>query len=347
MMNRNHRRVLGDDMRTISGALGRFPTPVFAFASCLLMAGGASAQTITVFDPPGSINTAATGVNDKGVVAGKFLDSGLHWHGFLRSPDGTITSFDAPGGVSTEPQQINHSASVVGVYYDADNVAHGFLLSPSGNFVTLDYPGANFTAALNISDQGTIVGTYSAGAGQVGYVLYPYGGFQSVDPNNGSSAQPDGVNASGTVSGYFYDQTFHGFVETSNGAITTFDAPGATSTFARTINNRGTVVGEYTDANNIYHGFLRRASGAMVSFDPPRSVFTEAVAINNEGATAGVFIDKHGRSVGFMRLAHNRFTTFACPNSPNTQPNAINGHQEIVGTCADKHGATHGFIFTP
>jgi len=56
--------------------------------------------------------------------------------------------------------------------------------------------------------------------------------------------------------------TFNGFVRTPDGAITTFDAPGAGTapnqgTMAGATNPAGETAGAYIDSNNMFHGFLR------------------------------------------------------------------------------------------
>jgi hypothetical protein len=53
----------------------------------------------------------------------------------------------------------------------------------------------------------------------------------------------------------------HGYVRTPNGAITTFDVPGAGTglfqgTIPAAINPAGAIVGWYVDASNVIHGFL-------------------------------------------------------------------------------------------
>ncbi len=49
-----------------------------------------------VFDPPGSITTYATAINAHGLIVGRYYDSNIVRHGFLRTVDGTITPFDEP-----------------------------------------------------------------------------------------------------------------------------------------------------------------------------------------------------------------------------------------------------------
>jgi hypothetical protein len=63
-------------------------------------------------------------------------------------------------------------------------------------------------------------------------------------------------------------------VRASNGAITTFDVPGAgTGPFQGTetsgINSAGTVTGEYLVASNVWHSFVRAPNGTITTFDVP------------------------------------------------------------------------------
>jgi predicted membrane protein len=81
---------------------------------------------------------------------------------------------------------------------------------------------------------------------------------------SGQGTLAQSVNASGVIAGYYVDAAslFHGFVRSSNGTITTFEAPGAgrgalQGTAAYGINAEGNIAGGYTDASTVFHGFLR------------------------------------------------------------------------------------------
>src|SRR5207247_818208 len=73
-----------------------------------------------------------------------------------------------------------------------------------------------------------------------------------------------------------------------NGAFTTIDVPGATRTAPFDINNRGQIVGDYTDVNGTSHGFLLDKA-TFTTIDPPGSVFTQAIGINAAGRIVGDF----------------------------------------------------------
>ena len=117
----------------------------------------------------------------------------------------------------------------MGQYVDASNVPHGFVRDANGAITTFDVPGAG-TGAF----QGTLV-------------FGPSGA----------------ISAAGTILGNYIDASYavHGFVRAPNGAITSFDAPGAGTgpgqgTFPASFNPAGAIVGSYVDASGVSHGFL-------------------------------------------------------------------------------------------
>src|SRR5215831_6897646 len=55
--------------------------------------------TIITFDAPGAGSGAGQGttafsINPAGAIAGRYIDAGDAFHGFLRTPEGAITTFD-------------------------------------------------------------------------------------------------------------------------------------------------------------------------------------------------------------------------------------------------------------
>jgi hypothetical protein len=75
---------------------------------------------------------------------------------------------------------------------------------------------------------------------------------------------PANINAQGAVTGNYVDASDvnHGFVRGTDGAITTFDAPGAGTgpgqgTIPLCNNPVDAITGDYLDASDVFHGFLR------------------------------------------------------------------------------------------
>jgi hypothetical protein len=101
---------------------------------------GATAQTFTTFEAPGSGNgagqgTVGSGINTAGDIAGYYLDASTVSHGFVRAADGTISRFSVKKagngfGQGTFGSGINTGGDIAGSYIDASNVYHGFLRKP-------------------------------------------------------------------------------------------------------------------------------------------------------------------------------------------------------------------------
>jgi len=73
--------------------------------------------------------TAATGINDHGIVVGYYFVSRQGYHGFAYK-DGKYVSFAVPGAIETYPAGISASGQIVGEYVWSDYSEHGFLTSP-------------------------------------------------------------------------------------------------------------------------------------------------------------------------------------------------------------------------
>ncbi|HZQ70416.1 MAG TPA: hypothetical protein VFA68_17950 [Terriglobales bacterium] len=68
----------------------------------------------------------------------------------------------------------------------------------------------------------------------------------------------------------------------------TIDFPGAINTLVDGINNKGMIVGCYTDKNANTHGFTF-VNGTILRYDHPRSSFNGAYGINDNGVIVGTF----------------------------------------------------------
>lgn len=126
-----------------------------------------------------------------------------------------------------------------------------------------------------------------------------------------------------------------------------FDPPDAAGgTYPLVVNDLGTVVGSYYDANNNQHGFARSAGGKIVTIDVPGAGNQTGVQdINDEGTMIGYYVDAAGNTHGWVRSTGGKFTIFDPPNSAGeTFPNGININGEIAGNYYDAAGNDHGFM---
>ncbi|MGH7626791.1 MAG: hypothetical protein ACREOJ_15925 [Gemmatimonadaceae bacterium] len=134
-------------------------------------------------------------------------------------------------------------------------------------------------------------------------------------------------------------------------ALTIFDVPGASRTFALDINAEGEIVGRYLTAGQ-NHGFLRDLNGTLTTIDYPGSNFSVASSINDSGAIVGWYsLPADPIRHGFL-LRDGVFTSFDPPGSTFTNPLGINNRGEVTGRfCTLSRclppglGSFHGFLF--
>jgi probable HAF family extracellular repeat protein len=146
-----------------------------------------------------------------------------------------------------------------------------------------------------------------------------------------------------------------GFVRKPNGAVTTIDVPGASSTFVAGINDRDQVVGSYVDADGREHGFLLERGQMTVIDHPdapdnPAATNTAAVDLNDRGQIVGFYADANGTYHGY-RYDKGRFTRIDPPGAADvagfatTTPLGINNRGQVVGQSVDAAGVLHGYLW--
>ena len=128
------------------------------------------------------------------------------------------------------------------------------------------------------------------------------------------------------------------------GRYVRLDFPGAVTSQALDINDRGQMVGEYQDANGRFHGYLWQRGRFKTIDVPGQPGTTTATGINNRGQITGQAGPLEDR-VGFV-LDRGRFTTFRVPGAQVTFAFGINDHGQIVGFSAASLTATtaSGFL---
>jgi probable HAF family extracellular repeat protein len=98
------------------------------------------------------------------------------------------------------------------------------------------------------------------------------------------------------------------------------------------INNRGQVVGEYTDADGMVRGFLWD-KGRLMTFDGSDGTGASLIDINDRGQFLGAYRDPAdlGNTLHGFVLSGKVYTTFDAPGGPLTFPLGINNRRQIVG----------------
>jgi probable HAF family extracellular repeat protein len=138
------------------------------------------------------------------------------------------------------------------------------------------------------------------------------------------------------------------------------DYPGAYSTTASGINDRGQIVGYYTvevtpppNPVNRTHGFVYY-KGAFTTLDYPGALDTWASAINDNGQIVGRYVDSASKTHGFF-YDKGVFSSLDYPGAFITDARGINNRGQIIGyytvqiTPPDPPdpavNRTHGFVY--
>jgi hypothetical protein len=220
---------------------------------------------------PGSVQTQATGINNKGLTTGFWSDTNTGTDAnfaFVRQPVGSHFQYVSAVNPLVQSQPlvsqalgINNSNVVAGFYDDANGTPHAYTY--------------NLTSAI----------------------AYPF------DVGNHPAAAT-GINDHNEICGFFVNgpKTL-GFVKNGSGGVTTsFIVPGTTFTQLLGINNEGVAVGFYQDSNNIMHGlYYTPSNGAWLTVNDPNGVGGTVVnGINNKGELVGFYIDAAGNYHGML-----------------------------------------------
>jgi probable HAF family extracellular repeat protein len=205
----------------------------------------------------------------------------------------------------------------VGEYVDDRLVSRGFLLE-RGRFTRIDVPGSKGTNAAKINNRGQIVGVYS-----------------DTSPDLGDRPDSDPTDPNYKLRGFLLDK---------HGRLTRIDFPGARSSQAVGINDRGQVVGEYKDAAGKFHGYLWD-KGRFTTIDVPGATATSAFGINNRGQILFIYEDDRSPFRGAV-LSKGVFTRFDAPGAQITFPFGLNDRGQIVGYSGDPADLTtiRGFL---
>jgi len=226
-----------------------------------------------------ALQTQLTGLNDKGTVVGYFYNTNNgvpvdNQFGFFEK-NGAFTEvnnpntpglFGNPGpqaGVLTENQLIgvNNHDIAVGFYNDAAGNSHGYTYDiTTGRFsANIDDPSGVSTVTAAINNRGDIAGFYTDNGGAIHGFLDDHGVFKTVDGPGATETELLGLNDAGIAVGFdIVDGVTHGIIyNTRTGKLSTIDDPHAAGfTLFNGINDRGDIVGFYTDAAGNTHGLL-------------------------------------------------------------------------------------------
>ena len=222
----------------------------------------------------------------------------------------------------------------------------------------------NFLGSSNfgISNTGVVLGNYGVPDGS--FTIYGYiqrgNSFSTVlgpSPFSGTLVDVYKMNSSGNIVGDYIDPATpantRAFVLHPNGQYTLIDYPAAqasgpvTITTARGINDAGTIVGRWDDANGT-HGFILQNNGVIheLSASCPGSIATGLWFINNNGVFGGDY-ETPDLVIHGLIVSGSTITTITIPWSTFTIIHDLNDNGLAVGIYVDPTNPLidHSFLY--
>jgi hypothetical protein len=177
---------------------------------CFLIDNG----TVSALNPTDLADFTVVGVNSSGVIAGGFYNNGGD-QGFTYV-NGTYTYINDPDGSNTQVAGITDTGIVFGTYDNSDGVETGFM-SDGSSFTDIAAPGAEFTDVFGMNDEGQAIGVYADSDGNQHSFVESGGSFITLDdPNATGATDVVGIDDSGTVFGYYFEDNTQVFFTTDD-----------------------------------------------------------------------------------------------------------------------------------
>jgi uncharacterized membrane protein len=225
-------------------------------------------QTIAPPDPRATA-TWILGISEAGILAGVyhtpdpcpdcpwFLQD-YQQHGFIWK-DGVYDLLDFPGSVYSNGNGVNARGDVVGEMW-LNGKVYGFTRAKDGTYTQLDESEApedlnSWSSAYGLNDHGDVAGWIGRGDTFEFYAYFLHQGKLTPIRVPGSTwATASWVNTRGEVAIYCSD-IGKSYVW-RDGVLTEVAAPDAVWTWAWSINDEGTIVGQFGTADGKVHGFV-------------------------------------------------------------------------------------------
>lgn len=260
----------------------------------------------------------------------------------------TFETIDVPGVEFLELTASSDFGDYAGNTRGADGEKTiGFTLI-EGVFTTYDFPGSQNTYFYTLSNSGIAAGYYQDSDGLHHGVVLENGALRRYDFPGAVQTEIYGMSdATGALTGNYIDASGvrRGF---SGDEIIEF--PGASKTYAQSVNAAGGMVGSYVDADGLFHPYIRTRNGRFVSLDLSRAERLESYFVH--GINDAMVVVSRAKPVDGVTLTYvgtfrDGLQEFKIPGSVSTEGWNINQDGSIVGHYDTADGRRHGFIAKP
>lgn len=251
----------------------------------------------------GGSTSIATAVNNGGLVVGESATAGGGSLAFSWTQDSGM-SVIASLPPSAHPTDVNDLGEIVGTLGDAatGQPVHGFFFSPTAGLFDLGGLGGSSTRPAALNNLGLVVGGASLVDGRSqAFTWTRTDGLGNLGETVGlANCEAVDVNDLGQIAGRYKDGgDVRSFFFSRETGMVDLGSLGASPVFtvAKSINNRGQIVGQSQTAAGELHSFLWTQQGGIADLDASGTALSGALAISNSGQLLGFTATPTGVSV--------------------------------------------------
>jgi hypothetical protein len=259
-----------------------------------------------------AIETDTFAVNNAGMIAGDYVDSGNVQHAMILAGKKLTTvnhkNCATSGGFSSGAiafYGINNKGAAAGWCTDTTTALYDAFVYAGGKFTAINFPKSLETQAIGINDKGEVVGLYfDSNGAQHGYVKKG-SKYTSIDVSGASSAEAWGINNAGDIAVFAVSSAggYESFIYNGKTFKQISDPnQGTSGTIVRELNNKGDVAGAYFNSSGIEVGFLLHGGMYYDVIDPNTSSATKPDGLNDKLEIVGRYVNSASAEVGFKAI---------------------------------------------
>jgi len=260
-------------------------------------------------------------------------------------------NLDSDRYFSTNAADFCGGGKVAGTTLTADWVYAAFVTDLKGEVSTYSVPGSTYTEIMGCY-QSQLMGQTIVGGVRSGFYQTANGDVQLVAPEGGAYPTVEGMNASGTVVGWYMpldkdNVRASGFI-IRDGEFSRFDIPGKPDTRLSGVLDDGTLYGTYMKNKPLRAtGFIIR-DGVQTDIHIIGSYDTVITGMNKSGRVVGYFSDAIGSPYqGFVWEA-GKYTKFSFSREGGaTYPLGIDAKGNVVGYVTNPDYSQASFVARP
>jgi len=299
-----------------------------------------------VLNIPGEAFSAAFTINDNNQAVGSYMDGSDVVHGLVWQ-NGQTAQVDAIGSYRSRLVSINAQGIAVGDFGAVGGGANAFTynLRTAEQTVVGAIDGLRYYQGLGITSADAVYGSVTTKRDPYEAYVAKADVVRKFNVAGAAYTVISTISDRGEVLGSYVppgkSPVTHGFT-LRGGVLTSFDAPGATSTLPALFGAHGIILGSFQDANGVSHGFVRQRGGYTV-YDHPGATGTTLIGMSGN-LLVGNFSTAESGSTGFF-YDGKTYTDLSILGAEITGITSINAGGSITGTFfAQGNGQLYGFI---